>query len=317
MTKSGSAYNELAKKLAEVLDPTAKVKMGAWVEGPDGKREVDVEVRTKDEVFLLIECKDWNKPVDIQEVDKLDSKSKDLAADRVILFSNSGFSRRALRKANRLGIKAASVLASSEALIKVTLVREFVAKALSVDSWTFALFPAKESDSAIQSEWDARELYYQDLPVQNWLHDLSMDLLRSYEGASKITITLAFKQETEFRLVGQMIKVRGFRLMLRCSRRWLCQQVREDVSLGYVDWVSRCVTVPNNEWWSIGAFDQTAWEQLPEHPDESEPELKPGEFRLDLTLMNPIVKRSNQGSPNIAEIVAEREVKVEGDKPDA
>jgi len=75
--------------------------------------------------------------------------------------------------------------------------------------------------------------------------------------------------------------------------------------------------VPNNEWWSIGAFDQTAWEQLPEHPDESEPELKPGEFRLDLTLMNPIVKRSNQGSPNIAEIVAEREVKVEGDKPDA
>ena len=75
MAKAGSAYNELAARLAEALEPDAEVKVGKWVEGPDGKREIDVEVRRKVEggsFFLLIECKDWADPVGIEEIDKLD-----------------------------------------------------------------------------------------------------------------------------------------------------------------------------------------------------------------------------------------------------
>src|SRR5262245_57854314 len=192
MTKAGSAYNKLAMEMAKALEPLANVRMGQWVEGPDGKREVDVEVRrTTDDLafFLLIECKDWKTPVDIEEMDKLHSKSKDLAADRVMICSNSGFTKKALRKAARLEIEAVSVLAAGNGLIKIHLNREYVAKALSVEQWSADLFTAEDDEWPLPESWDARQLYYEDLPVVNWFHQISADLLRQHDGASTIVST--------------------------------------------------------------------------------------------------------------------------------
>ena len=64
MPKAGEEYQELTALVAKALDPDANIKTGIWVEGPDGDREVDVEVRgTVDGVphFIHIECKDWSK----------------------------------------------------------------------------------------------------------------------------------------------------------------------------------------------------------------------------------------------------------------
>ncbi len=311
MAKAGSAYNELAKNMAEALEPHAQVKIGEWVEGPDGKREVDVEVRGVFDgraFFLLMECKDWRGPVDIEAIDKLDSKSKDLSADRVMICSNSGFTKKALRKARRLGIDAVSVLATGNKLIKLKLIREYIAKALSVDRWSIEIFPTEASHPVVSEAWDGRELYYAELPLVNWLHDTSANLLREHEGATKIVATFAFKQESDFRLHDAVVKLRGIRIHLTCSRKWLCQSVQEDVSLGYYDWIRERVTVPNNEYWSIGWFDQNAWEELPREPEGYGAEPEPGTFRLDMTLMNPIAKKPEYRAPEIDEMVAEKRV---------
>lgn len=65
MAKASTEYQELTALVAKALDPDADIKTGQWIEGPDGNREVDVEVRgTVDGKphFVHIECKDWASP---------------------------------------------------------------------------------------------------------------------------------------------------------------------------------------------------------------------------------------------------------------
>ena len=127
MAKAGSEYEELTAVVAKTLDPHADVKIGQWVAGPDGNREVDVEVRGTVEGklhFILIECKDWKDPVGIEAIDSLDSKRRDLKADAVILFSNSGFTKPALRKAERVGIDAVSAISKGNKLVRIAIFKE-------------------------------------------------------------------------------------------------------------------------------------------------------------------------------------------------
>ena len=41
--------------------------------------------------LVIMECMDCKRPVDVQEIDKLDSKRRDLSAAAAIICSNSGF----------------------------------------------------------------------------------------------------------------------------------------------------------------------------------------------------------------------------------
>lgn len=60
MAKLGRAYEQVVADVAKQFDPSAEVKVGEWVKGPDGLREVDVLIAgTVDGVTrqILIECK--------------------------------------------------------------------------------------------------------------------------------------------------------------------------------------------------------------------------------------------------------------------
>src|SRR5258705_5150682 len=93
MAKAGDEYQDIVGDVAKALDPGASVKVGQWVEGPDGKRDLGGEVSGTIDgspCFIVIECKDWSVPIGIGVVDALDSKRKDLNADQAIIYSNSG-----------------------------------------------------------------------------------------------------------------------------------------------------------------------------------------------------------------------------------
>jgi hypothetical protein len=107
------------------------VEVGEWVEGPDGDREVDVSIRgiiEGKDTFILVECKDLKRDVGIAAIDALDSKSKDLGADRTIIVGNSGFTAPALSKARRKDITCMSAMAEGNDLVRFVLHREFLAK---------------------------------------------------------------------------------------------------------------------------------------------------------------------------------------------
>ena len=203
MPKAGTEYQELVALVAKALDPKAAIRTGQWIEGPDGDREVDVEVRGSVDGaphFIHIECKDWKRPVDIQAIDNLESKRHDLSADAAMLFSNSGFTKNALRKAERVGIDAVSAMAIGNKLVRPVIERELVAKRLSIDTFQITVFPNKDSEKTFPESWDYRTLWYEGLPFVNWLTELSTQLLQRHEGESKIVELAAFKKETTFSL---------------------------------------------------------------------------------------------------------------------
>src|SRR5262245_53312974 len=135
MKKQGLDYQELVATIVRALDIHATVKTGQWCIGPDGHRDIDVEVRgihNGREYFILIECKDHTygrtrRKVSINEIDALESKRKDLKADLTVLCSNTGFSAPALRKAGRVRIVAISALATNDNRASYIVEHNFVA----------------------------------------------------------------------------------------------------------------------------------------------------------------------------------------------
>ena len=109
--------------MAASVDPSVKVKEGTWVDGPDGRRDLDVAIRSADgeELLAVIECKDWHKPIGIGFIDTLDSKRRDLGTRAALICSNSGFTADALRKAARVGSPMLSALKKGDGRFRVVV----------------------------------------------------------------------------------------------------------------------------------------------------------------------------------------------------
>ena len=113
MPTHGDSYEEILNAVQKALGPGATVEVAQWVEEPDGRRDMDLVVRgsvSGTPFCVLLECKNKARRVGTKVVDALEFKRRSLRADSAILFSNSGFTERAVRKAERMGISVASPL---------------------------------------------------------------------------------------------------------------------------------------------------------------------------------------------------------------
>jgi hypothetical protein len=112
---TGKEYENLTSGVFRTLSKSERytnVVRDAKLEGPDGKRQIDVLVET--EIFghntkTMIECRDYSRPLDIEHIDALDSKSADLAVDMVVLVARNGFTKKAKHKAKRKNIRLATL----------------------------------------------------------------------------------------------------------------------------------------------------------------------------------------------------------------
>src|SRR5438034_9491867 len=131
MSKRGKEYERVVALITQAFDRSAKVEIGKWVTGPDGRRELDVLISSASEgqhLRLLIECKDFNPrttgPVGIGYVDALDSKRHDVGATTAILCCNAGFTREAVRKATRVSIGLIAVIKKGDSRLRHRVVDE-------------------------------------------------------------------------------------------------------------------------------------------------------------------------------------------------
>jgi len=311
MAKAGDEYQEIVGAVAQALDPGASVKVGQWIEGPDGRRDLDVEVRgTVDGLpcFVLIECKDWAQPVGIAVVDALDSKRKDLSADRAVIYSNSGFTAPALRKAARVEIETASALKAGDKRIKVKIERLLVVKALSVDSLRVNLYPPPGCDPEVGHGWQIDQLFCDGLAVQNWISGRSADLIREHEDAKEIVWRCALRPHEGWSFNGRALLVGGLELTFRCTKKWLAQTVRVDVTLGLFDYLRRKVVVPSKQAYGMGWIDQEAWKETDMRWEEKE--LEPNSFELFMTLLRPIPPIGDGKAPDIARLIVDQEIRI-------
>lgn len=171
MAKAGDEYRELVGTVMAALDRGSAVKMEQWITGPDGERDMDVEVRgTLNGVphFILVECKDHARPIGIGFVDAFESKIRDLKPDRAIMFSNSGFTRDALKKARRVGVEMASAMKAKDDTIKIQVYREVIARRLTLTFETVFLYPFAGHPHEIEEKWKVEELLFDGIPLSLW-----------------------------------------------------------------------------------------------------------------------------------------------------
>jgi hypothetical protein len=308
MAKLGKPYENLVALVAKALHPGATIEVGEWVEGPDGAREIDVSVRGQiddKQTFILIECKDWKTDVGIGAIDALDSKRHDVGADKTMIVSNSGFTAPALTKAQRKEIMCVSALAAGNDIVRFVRNREFLAKKLSVERYSWKIYLSGEGPHDLKLE----ELEHNGKRFTAWLRDLSMQLLRENEFATVIHHGIIFKQPIGFLRLGEPLLLRAIELHLECRRFWVVQTIREDVSHGLYDHLKQVVVIPDKELWSL-QFDSRNWQEVvPEEDPEREPAL--GTVELKMVLFNPIFGDGKVSAPALDEFIDKTETVVE------
>jgi hypothetical protein len=145
-------------------------------------------------------------------------------------------------------------------------------------------------------------MMYHDAPVLNWLSQQSEQLLRDRGEASEIRAIYPFRQETEFALSGVPVTLRGLGLTLWCSRKWVAQDVRVDLSRGRYDHRQRRVLLPHNQRLILGEIDDGEWQETDQTWNTDG--LEPGSVELQLTLVHPIRPIRGYGTPALDEVVA-------------
>src|ERR1700680_180326 len=141
------------------------------------------------------------------------------------------------------------------------------------------MIPGEES---LEDGWNVRELLFDNSTVINWISELSRKLLEQHENATSITFRCTFRQSSQWSYQGRLLPVGAIELFFSCSRKWLSQVVRVDVTLGFFDHLRRRVIVPNQQAYFSGFIRPDAWVETDEKWEETE--LEPGTFELYLTL---------------------------------
>jgi hypothetical protein len=105
------AWKELEQIVASIhrsVDPDARVTHNERIRGRSGeRRQLDVTIRKSvgtEEVLVVVECKVYNRPVDIKAVEQFIGMLQDVSAARGVMVSSSGYTKGARSKAAEYGI---------------------------------------------------------------------------------------------------------------------------------------------------------------------------------------------------------------------
>lgn len=111
--KDFEKFEDLTAKIYNLLGKQGyEVKRNVKLPGPDGDRQIDILIEGKlgpIDVRTIIECKDYKSLINVTKVDELHSKMQDVKAHVAILVARKGFTKGAVKKAKRLGIKLNTV----------------------------------------------------------------------------------------------------------------------------------------------------------------------------------------------------------------
>jgi len=242
--KKGTAYEELVAIIVrEFFNESCTIKHGSWIDGPDGRRDMDVLVEgVKDgkKEKILIECKDYDKSktgrVGIELIDALDSKRRDLSIDKCLICSNSGFTAPALRKAKRTGIGPISVLKSGDDRIKIEIIEKIFYRVINVDTFTCTFHFHRLSECI-----DPSIVLYKKLPVYLWVQQrmsILFTICTSKEAHGQLNKTFRFKHPLQVKSNGRKHYLSSVEGTMEVSRCWYSIDVKLDARSAIYNYLS-------------------------------------------------------------------------------
>lgn len=310
MVKSGTAYERLVASVIGAFDPHAHVEQGKWVEGPDGRRDMDVSVKgTVDgrNFSILIECKDFDPTktgrAGIRYVDAIDSKRQDLNVDLAVICSNSGFTKNAIRKAKRKKIGLISALKSGDSQIKIVIKEEIYTRIVKISDIDI-MFRGNPPSKA-----DIEEIKFEGVEVRNWVFNRIAQLAFANPVKSEtFRATHDFKLPVEIEFHGTRHLISGIDFNFHVETEWLSQVLTIDASLGMYDYVRGRIRLahhaPGGVSYIIKDYNPYEGTQIDFIPDKKElgVSLLPGEVDFDFMVIEMDIPE-NEETPKLDELI--------------
>jgi hypothetical protein len=248
MSKLGKQFQLVVADVVQEMDPSAKVCEGQWHEGPDGQREIDVIVEGAVGGVarkVQIECRDYNnegRPIGIGAIDALESKHRDLGMDVSFLCSNAGFSKDAIRKAQRVGICLIGVLREDDPRIRYRVIDEiYVRRVECVPNSVNVRFDWQGLTPA-HSDLRLTDITYDGAPVFNWLISRVPIFLASNPVVKgTYALTFRFKHPLAFSLPSGEAVATCLHMEFSIDGKWIAIDTEIDASSGLYDWIRRSV----------------------------------------------------------------------------
>jgi restriction endonuclease len=244
--KRGDAYQDAVAAIAKRIDPTAEVEVGLWIPGPDGRRDLDVVVRPlAGGPPVVIECKDWTRPIGIGLIDALESKRRDIGASVAMICSNSGFTDDALRKAARVGIPALAALVEGDKRIRVVVREQIYTRVIQFVS-SNGVFHHQPLGQAEQTVLDAAPLYtkeylYDGRPLEPWLAGKWMTIAATATKSRSMFMKFIFRAPLPVVLRGVDLSVTALEVRADFKVQWMTQVAEIGASSGMYDYLQKRV----------------------------------------------------------------------------
>lgn len=247
--KRGDAYQDAVALVAKSICPSAVIEVGAWIDGPDGRRDLDVVVRPNGAGVapsVVIECKDWNRPIGIAFIDALDSKRRDIGAASAMICSNSGFTADALRKAARVQMPALAAPIEGDDRIRV-VVREQIYTRIVEFAHHSPLFHhpnlSDEQKGALAGPIGTQEWTYQGKSVEAWVAAKLLKIAGFATHSRSFLAIFRFREPIRFDVRGCNVPVDRVDIRAAFTVQWMTQIAEIGASQGMYDYLQKVVVL--------------------------------------------------------------------------
>jgi hypothetical protein len=244
--KRGDEYQRAVAEVAQSLIPSALVEVGSWVNGPDGRRDLDVLVRstTESAPMVVIECKDWNKPIGIAFIDALDSKRRDIGSPVAMICSNSGFTADALRKAARVGIPALAAFIKGDRRIRVVVREQIYTRVVEYSHHSPQFHHPRLSDEArvaLSGLCYTKDWTHEGRSIESWVAAKLLGVAAVATRSRAFVAKYKFRQALEFEVRGIPVEVIGVDIRAAFTVQWMTQVAEIGASQGMYDYLKKVV----------------------------------------------------------------------------
>lgn len=243
MSKKGDSYEELVAEVISSFSHTYKVERQKSIVGPDGIRDRDVVIEgdiNGKPYSILIECKDFsNRPVGISYIDALDSKTKDIGADKAFICSDSGFTANAISKAKRVGIGVISILKQGDARTSIQIQEEIYIRKVKILKINVS-FPKREIPQLPPLE----DVSYEGVPIVSWVYDRLMRTIGcNFTESVRFTDKIKFKKNGHFQYTSNFFDASEMIITSEVDVKWYSHLVIIDALSGIYDYIRRRATL--------------------------------------------------------------------------
>ena len=249
----GEAYQDLVAEIMRMFASKANVTVGEWVDGPDGRRELDVSIRgtlNNQQVLIFIECKDYtysNKPtpVGIKDLDALESKRHDLKANLAMIASNSGFTAPALSKAARTRIVPIAIVKEGDDRAKFKVMHNIILRRMTFGGGE--LFHTTADGTTIQSlEYGVMSIEGES--VDEWLVHQAVMLQFAHPWLTKeVNLDFTFRTPVTATYEGQIYQLSKVAIKFRFSTEWRRQTIELGAGAAMLNFITGKLHFPAGE----------------------------------------------------------------------